>query len=130
MSYLAECLKGVILISMKIYCNRNRDLHNIDFFVGKDYWVKVLYAYNSDNINAIYENGEVYYFKFLEATASAYVVVGIAEHRLAYNMSTSLLDEILSDECYIDKNSVELVKPLDFITTEELISLIQLEGNT
>lgn len=113
---------------MKIFAGK-RD-YNLDYFVGKDAWVKVLRSWDITPV----------YMRVLRAEAShvgytSYVVnwvdaddVDNSENAYGDWSDQRIIDFILEETPYFDFNDCNIVEPLQVLSTDEIISII-LENN-
>lgn len=102
---------------MKIYCNRNYS--NLERYVGKDVWIKVLNEYGFAMwIQILREDGDDYYIKNI---ADEYVS---QKHSWSdvYHYADIFINRVNKSE-YIP------VIPLDIVTTDELQEMIKDNSN-
>ena len=118
---------------MKIYCsNRNKDL---DYFIGKDLWVKVkitqLYDYDENKSLVGFQNNPIYWIRVLgylapsEGSDVLYFNCILESVLPCYTMFTEDPYSILNTKkFYARKRDMKIIEPIDALTLDELLEVI------
>ena len=110
---------------MKIYADRRQ--YSLNDFIGKDMWVKVLRMWD---ITPIYMNvlrvSEVYSDGCTEYIVNWIDASDVDDSEDVYpEWDDDMIIESILEECpYYDEGDCEIVKPLQILSTDEVINII------
>ena len=105
---------------MKIYSSHKYELNPLAKFAGKDLWVECYYYNEGDR--------RWRFFKVLKADGSGSIVLSIPAGVVNYSMYYKTFDDMIAaaPTMYLDVDEVEVISPVNTLTTEDLEEMFNL----